>query len=108
MPPPPPMAYRLAPSGEARCTGTVNQIANGFMQGGVFPSFLTDTSTVPGGGPCSSSPCTGATKNGGSLSVVTEASLYGLYSLSFVNTKNSALFTRGSLPAGPHSVEAAT
>eukprot|EP00964_Phaeocystis_antarctica_P121655 scaffold85321_cov69-Phaeocystis_antarctica.AAC.1 len=48
--PPPPMAYRLAPPGEARCTGTVNQIANSFMQGGVFPSFLTDTSTVPGGG----------------------------------------------------------
>eukprot|EP00964_Phaeocystis_antarctica_P050513 scaffold29359_cov32-Phaeocystis_antarctica.AAC.1 len=56
-PPPPspslptPMAYRLAPSGEARCTGTTNLITNSFMQGGAFPSFLTDTSTVPGGGP---------------------------------------------------------
>eukprot|EP00964_Phaeocystis_antarctica_P154547 scaffold123316_cov65-Phaeocystis_antarctica.AAC.1 len=103
------MAYRLAPSGEARCTGTVNLIVNGFMQGGVFPSFLTDTSTVPGGGPCSSSPCTGATRKGGTLSVVTEASLFGPYSLSFVNTnEGSPLFTKASLPAGRHSVEAAT
>eukprot|EP00964_Phaeocystis_antarctica_P008313 scaffold4479_cov49-Phaeocystis_antarctica.AAC.1 len=61
------MAYRLALSGEARCTGTVNLIANGSMQGGVFPSFLTDTNTVPGGGPCSASPCTGATTKGGAL-----------------------------------------
>ena len=101
------MPYRLAPSGEARCTGTVNLITNGFMQGGMFPSFLTDTSTVPGGGPCSSSPCIGATSNGGTLSVVTEASLYGPYSLSFVNSKGSPQFTKTSLP-GPHSVEATT
>jgi len=106
-PPPAPMAYRLAPSGEARCTGTVNLITNGFMQGGVFPSFLTDTSTVPGGGPCSSSPCTGATSKSGTLTVITEPSLYGPYSLSFVNSKDSAQYTWASLP-GPHSVEAAT
>ena len=90
------LSPRIAPSGEARCTGTVNLITNGFMQGGAFPSFLTDTSTVPGGGPCSSSPCTGATNKGGALSVVTEASLdslYGLHSLSFVNSKGSAQFT---------------
>jgi hypothetical protein len=102
------MAYRLAPSGEVRCTGTVNQIGHGSMQGGMFPSFLTDTSTVPGGGPCSSSPCTGATNRGGTLSVVNAASLYGPYSLSFVNSQSSAQFTKASLPPGPHSVEAAT
>ena len=102
------MAYHLAPSGEARCTGTVNQIANGFMQGGAFPSFLTDTNTVPGGGPCSSTPCTGATGKGGTLSVVNATSLFGPYSLSFVNSKGSTQFTKASLPAGPHSVEAAT
>ena len=79
------------------------------MQGGAFPSFLTDTSTVPGGGPCSSSPCTGATTgNGGVLSVVTAASLYGPHSLSFVNSKSSPQFTKASLPGGRHSVEAAT
>ena len=78
------------------------------MQGGAFPSFLTDTSTVPGGGPCSSSPCTGATNKGVALSVVTAASLYGEHSLSFVNSKGSPQFTKASLPAGPHSVEAAT
>ena len=102
------MPYRLAPSGETRCTGTVNQIANGFMQGGAFPSFLTDTNTVPGGGPCSSTPCTGATSKGGTLSVVNAASLYGPHSLSFVNSEGSTQFTTASLPAGPHSVEAAT
>ena len=107
-PPPPPMAYRLAPPGEVRCTGTVNLIGHGFMQGGMFPSFLTDTSTVPGGGPCSSSPCTGATSRGGTLSVVNAASLYGPYSLSFVNSQSSAQFTKTSLPPGPHSVEAAS
>eukprot|EP00964_Phaeocystis_antarctica_P049212 scaffold28509_cov61-Phaeocystis_antarctica.AAC.1 len=107
-PPPPPMAYRLAPSGEARCTGTANLITNGFMQGGAFPSFLTDTNTVPGGGPCSSSPCTGATGRGGTLSVVNATSLFGPYSLSFVNSKSSTQFTKASLPAGLHSVEAAT
>jgi len=78
------------------------------MQGGVFPSFLTDTSAVPGGGPCSSSPCTGATNKGVTLSVVTDASLYGPHSLSFVNSKSSPQFTKASLPAGRHSVEAAT
>ena len=60
------------------------------------PPFLIDASTVPGGGPCASSPCTGATNKGGALSVVTEASLdslYGLHSLSFVNSKGSAQFT---------------
>jgi len=98
--------YRLAPSGEVRCTGTANLITNGFMQDGAFPSFLTDTSTGPGGGLCSSSPCTGATGKGGTLSVVTEASLYGPYSLSFANFKASPLFTKASLPAGLHSVEA--
>eukprot|EP00964_Phaeocystis_antarctica_P113215 scaffold77282_cov76-Phaeocystis_antarctica.AAC.1 len=77
------------------------------MQGGAFPSFLTDTSTVPGGGPCSSSPCTGATNKGGTLSVVTAAALYGPHSLSFVNSKGSSQFTKASLPAGPYSVEAA-
>ena len=102
------MAYRLAPSGEARCTGTVNLIANGFLQDGAFPSFLTDTSTLPGGGPCSSSPCTGAANKGGTLSVVNEPSLYGPYSLSFVNSNGSPQFTKASLPAGPHSVDAAT
>ena len=102
------MAYRLALSGEARCTGTVNLIANAFLQGGAFPSFLTDTSTLPGGGPCSSSPCTGAANKGGTLSVVNEPSLYGPYSLSFVNSNGSPQFTKASLPAGPHSVEAAT
>ena len=106
-PPPSPLPYRLAPSGEVRCTGTVNQITNGFMQGGVFPSFLTD-STVPGGGPCSSSPCTRAANQGATLSVVTEASLYGPYSLSFVNSKGKSQFTKTGLPAGKYSVDAAT
>jgi hypothetical protein len=101
------MAYPLAPSGEVRCTGTVNLIGNSFMQGGVFPSFLTDTSTVRGGGPCSSSPCAGATSYDGILSVVSEASLYGPYSLSFVNSHGFAQYTKESLPTGPHSVEAA-
>ena len=63
---------------------------------------------VPGGGPCSASPCTGATNKGGALSVVNAASLYGPYSLSFVDSKGPAQFTKASLPAGPHSVEAAT
>ena len=102
------MAYRLASLEEARCTGSVNLITNGFMQGGALPSFLTDTSTVLGGGPCSSSPCTSATSIGGTLSVVTEPSLYGPYSLEFVNSQGSPLFTKGSLATGPHSVEAAT
>ena len=102
------MAYRLAPSDEARCTGTANLITNGFMQSGAFPSFLTDTNTVPGGGPCSSSPCTGATGKGGTLSVVDATSLFGPHSLSFVNSKSSPESTRASLPAGLHSVEAAT
>eukprot|EP00964_Phaeocystis_antarctica_P037873 scaffold21654_cov67-Phaeocystis_antarctica.AAC.1 len=78
------------------------------MQSGAFPSFLTDTNMVPGGGPCSSSPCTGATGKGGTLSVVTDASLFGPYALSFVNSKGSPLSTTASLPAGLHSVEAAT
>eukprot|EP00964_Phaeocystis_antarctica_P095225 scaffold61750_cov58-Phaeocystis_antarctica.AAC.1 len=102
------MPYRLAPSGEARCTGTANLITNGFMQGGAFPSFLTDTSTVPGGGPCSSSPCIGATGAGGTLSVVNATSLYGPHSLSFVNSNDSPLSTTASLPSGLYSVEAAT
>ena len=102
------MAYRLASLEEARCTGSVNLITNGFMQGGALPSFLTDTSTVLGGGPCSSSPCTSATSIGGTLSVVTEPSLYGPYSLEFVNSQGSPLFTKGSLATGPQSVEAAT
>jgi hypothetical protein len=102
------MAYRLASFDEVRCTGTVNLITNGLMQGGVFPSFLTDTSKGLGGGPCSSSPCTGATSsNLGILSVVTEPSLYGPYSMSFVNPKDSPLYTHASFPTGPHSLEAA-